>query len=346
MNYLVHCSNPNLGGAEKSVAEHFLSEFDKKGPVFLLPEIGPLSQFLLTHGISFHILPWPPGMNRFSQRKLNSQWLYSLLLPVYIIPWLSYLIKFKKRINQSDVLFSSGIKSHCICLLIGFVIRQKIIFNIRDFIDPRWLRKFLSLMCRLRGIQIEANSKAVGRDYYKPKIKYPIVEMGFEKKLIEKKESPLIISHVAFFAPYKGQELFLEYARKILDRGIQAQFWLIGDVIYPGAFYKKYRHNVLQKVSKLNLEQYVKVLGRVNNPLEYLARSHLLLHCTLEPEPFGRVIIESLKSGCDVICHKSNGCLEVIENIDDVEKSMLSGIVDGEKYCFMESAKIRIVYPD
>ena len=109
-----------------------------------------------------------------------------------------------------------------------------------------------------------------------------------------------------------------------------AQYFLIGDVIYPNEFYKQYKQSVFQKISYLNLEKSVKILGKVDDPMKYLRQSHILLHCTTKPEPFGRVIIESLNSGCDVICHKNNGCLELIENIESVEKSPLSGIVDSK----------------
>ena len=67
---------------------------------------------------------------------------------------------------------------------------QKIIFNIRDFIEPYWFRKLLSQICRFTGIQVEANSKAVGRDYFNVEIKYPIVKMGQHHKKGEK--NPII----------------------------------------------------------------------------------------------------------------------------------------------------------
>ena len=39
----------------------------------------------------------------------------------------------------------------------------------------------------------------------------------------------------------------------------------------------------------------------------------LLLHCTVEPEPFGRAPMEALLCGCEVICHRGSGVCEVGE---------------------------------
>ena len=208
MKYLVHCSNSNLGGAEKSVCEQFLTESEKKSPLFLLPESGVLSEYLTEINIPFKILPWPPGLERFSQRQLNVQWLYCFLLPIFFIPWFKYLFKFRQLINQSELLFSSGIKSHCICLLISITTKKKIVFNIRDFIEPIWFKIILSRLCKMREITIEANSKAVGNDYFKPNIKYPIIKTNQNKQQHEKKKSPLIISHVAYFCSLQGARAF------------------------------------------------------------------------------------------------------------------------------------------
>ena len=69
------------------------------------------------------------------------------------------------------------------------------------------------------------------------------------------------------------------------------------------------------------------------------------MHCTLEPEPFGRVILESLSQGCDVICHKNNGCLEVLKNSYSEGFGYLSGVVDESKYCLLDASKVDVSYP-
>jgi glycosyltransferase involved in cell wall biosynthesis len=44
---------------------------------------------------------------------------------------------------------------------------------------------------------------------------------------------------------------------------------------------------------------------------EILEQTHLLLHCTREPEPFGRAVLEALLCGCEAVCHRGSGVCEV-----------------------------------
>ena len=40
----------------------------------------------------------------------------------------------------------------------------------------------------------------------------------------------------------------------------------------------------------------------------------ILVHASIKPEPFGRVIVEAMASGTPVVASKSGGCVEIIEN--------------------------------
>jgi glycosyltransferase involved in cell wall biosynthesis len=119
------------------------------------------------------------------------------------------------------------------------------------------------------------------------------------------------------FAPYTGQDLFLELAAGLLARGLDARFWLIGDVAYPGSAYAAYAERLRARAAREDLRGRVRFAGRQEEIQGLLEQSHLLLHCTREPEPFGRVILEALQCGCEVVCHRGSGACELLETTRD-----------------------------
>ena len=68
--------------------------------------------------------------------------------------------------------------------------------------------------------------------------------------------------------------------------------------------------------AKLGLASRVRFLGKVEGRgavQGLLEQTHLLLHCTREPEPFGRAVLEALLCGCEAVCHRGSGVCEVAE---------------------------------
>lgn len=317
-NLLVHTSTANIGGGELSLLALF--DANQIVPLFIVPGEGALSEAIQSRGWQFVVLPWPKGLELHTQRS----W---MTLPFKIFGMIGYelkLISLIKHRNTRDLtLWSSGIKSHFFCLWLSPWLRTHLLFDIRDFIRPRLVRNLIACASKWFGCEIHANSKVVASDYVSAQVFYPIVSgfangkqrvgaAKFPKRDLDKK----IITHLAYFAPYKGQHLFLDCARALLDQGVVAEFWIVGEVIYPAKKYVQYREALLKQVERLKLGHQVKFLGKLpkrEDVADVLAKTDLLLHSTIEPEPYGRSVMEALQSGCDVICHKGSGVCETAE---------------------------------
>ncbi len=324
---IVHTSNPEAGGAETSLLAA-LAETGNK-PIFLVPAEGSLSRAIASRGWAFRILPWPAGMQRLTQ----SRW---YALPLVSPGLLTYLFRLRRECRGAGTVWSSGVKSHAACLLLSPWLRARLLFDIRDFLRPMELRKAIAWVARRFGCRIRTNSKAVAGDFPGARIQYPRVELprapvdrrprgpGYGRFPAEtpRRETSdgkvsggkRIVAHLAYFAPYKGQDLFLECARKLLDAGVDAEFWIIGDVIYPAQIYDRYRERIYGLAGNLRLTSHVRFLGRLeggDKVQEALEQAHLLLHCTREPEPFGRAVMEALMCGSEAICHRGSGVVEV-----------------------------------
>lgn len=306
---VVHNSNPHLGGAETSL----LAAVAGTGlePFFLVPAEGGLSRAVEARGWEWRVLPWPKGLSGLTQDR----W---FALP-FILPWLfPYLFRLRRELRGAERVWSSGVKSHAACLVLSPWLGSRLLFDVRDFLRPLALRKAIAAAVRRFGCRVSSNSRAVAADFPSAAIGYPRVALVRPPVSRRTPGGRRIIAHLAYFAPYKGQDLFLSCARKLLDAGVDAEFWIIGDVIYPAAAYARYRERIYEMAARLRLTNHVRFLGKVEGGEDVqalLERTHLLLHCTREPEPFGRAVMEALMCGCDAICHKGSGVVEVTETM-------------------------------
>ncbi len=311
-SFVVHNSNSEIGGAEASllaaVAVNLATVADAR-PLFLVPAEGGLSRALTARGWEFRVLPWPRGLAALTQRRLWS-------LPLALPGLLPYLWRLRGVFRDADSIWSSGVKSHFACLLLSPWLRGRLLFDVRDFFRNRLIRRSLAFASARFGCRIAANSRAVAADYPGAEVRYPQVTL--RRPAVDRRvpSGRRVIAHLAYFAPYKGQHLFLDCARALLDAGVDAEFLIIGDVIYPAESYARYREELFAQVGRLRLNEHVRFLGKLDGPeavQEILERTDLLLHCTTEPEPFGRAVMEALLCGCAAVCHGGSGVCEVTE---------------------------------
>jgi glycosyltransferase involved in cell wall biosynthesis len=225
---------------------------------------------------------------------------------------LPYLLRLARALGGADRIWSSGAKSHAACLALSPWLRGRLLFDVRDFLRTAALRKGIAIAAARFGCGVAANSKAVAAAYPGARVHYPRVALARPPVARRDSGGKRFVAHLAYFAPYKGQDLFLQCARALVDAGVDAEFWLIGDVIYPAAAYARYRDEVYAQVARLRLDSRVRFLGNVSGAevQELLERTHLLLHCTREPEPYGRAPMEALLCGCEVICQAGSGVCE------------------------------------
>jgi glycosyltransferase involved in cell wall biosynthesis len=263
-----------MGGAEASL----LSAVAQSGlkPLFLVPAEGGLSRAIAARGWEWRVVPWPRGLAGLTQ----SRW---FALPLILPGLVPYLFRLRREFAEAGMIWSSGVKSHGACLLLSPWLRSRLLFDVRDFLRPPAVRKAIAWACLRFGAKVAANSRAVAGDFPGAEVRYPRVELRrapVDRRLAGGKR---IIAHLAYFAPYKGQDLFLTCARKLLDAGVDAEFWMIGDVIYPAGAYARYREGIYELAGRLRLSAHVRFFGKVEGGEEVqtlLEQTHLLLHCT------------------------------------------------------------------
>jgi glycosyltransferase involved in cell wall biosynthesis len=110
--------------------------------------------------------------------------------------------------------------------------------------------------------------------------------------------------------PWKGQHVLIEAIPQVLDRIPHAYFLFVGASVL-GRGRENYEKNLRKKAAELNVESHIQFAGH-QSPLEPLIKkSHLIVHCSIEPEPFGLIILEALAMGIPLVASNAGGPVEI-----------------------------------
>jgi glycosyltransferase involved in cell wall biosynthesis len=116
---------------------------------------------------------------------------------------------------------------------------------------------------------------------------------------------------------WKGQEVAVRAMRKIADEFPDAVCLFIGDTTKEDIQYKEKLDTLIKE---LGLESNIVFTGYIKNVSDYLNILQIVLHTSIDPEPFGRVIIEAMSLSKPIIASNDGAIPEIIEN----EKSGLT----------------------
>jgi len=111
---------------------------------------------------------------------------------------------------------------------------------------------------------------------------------------------------------WKGQDILLKSIPKIKEKYPNIKFLFAGDASTISG--KKYKEELIHLTKKLNIYDSVEFLGHIDDINALYREINIVVHCSIEPEPFGFIIIEAMSYGCAVISTTHGAPLEIIDN--------------------------------
>jgi len=151
----------------------------------------------------------------------------------------------------------------------------------------------------------------------------------YKKKRINKKHIKLI--YVSKIDIYKNQLKVIHALKKLIN-----QFKITLSLV--GAYDKKNKKNLLNKITEMKINQNVKILGRVNyTKLPMLYNSHDIKIYASKSETFGMTMLEAMKCGLPILAIKNKISSEILSsagffcknNVYDI-KSNLSYMINNQ----------------
>ena len=287
----------------------------------LVPIDGPLVARLGEIGIPTDVVPGSNAMLRSSQQ---ARYLWSAA------PAVTGLVSWARKLERHPYLcpgviaYTIGFKAH---LAVAMAQTRPSVWHLHEFPPERTGRAWRALAHRL-PVALVANSEAVGAAWASAKPLAPrhgttVVLNGVDLTRFQPRaptkwihdelgisRERRLVGMPAVLARWKGHMEVIEAFRAIQGQVPETDLVLVGGSIYDTLAEQRYA------------KQLKDVLGSSNSRVHLLPFQHqiervfpefdLTVHYSLRPEPFGRVILESMASGVPVVAADEGGPKEIL----------------------------------
>jgi glycosyltransferase involved in cell wall biosynthesis len=307
-----HSAEPS--GAELSLVD--LATFFGRDARVCLFQHGPLAAMLRARGVPVEVLAASPRMLRLRSRT-------GVLSIVAAIPAVLGLVRaLAARVGKDDLLYANSQKAWIVAALVAVWRRRPVVWHLRDILSAA---RFGTVQ---RAVAIElanrvaacvvVNSTATGRAFVanggRPAL-VRVVHNGID-------EAPFAASRAAAaarsqagrritvglfgrLASWKGQHVLLAALERLHD----VDALIVGEALFGE---HDYRERLLALAAAPALAGRVRFLGHRTDVAELMRGVDIVVHTSIEPEPFGRVIVEGMLAERPVIATRGGGVDEII----------------------------------
>ena len=119
-----------------------------------------------------------------------------------------------------------------------------------------------------------------------------------------------LVGLVGRLEPWKGQADFLRAMAQVRARFPLAHYVIVGGAIFGGG--EGYRDELQALSRALGLDGRMTFAGHRNDLPALFSALDVLVHCSVEPEPFGRVMIEGMAASLPVVAYDHGGASEIV----------------------------------
>lgn len=124
-------------------------------------------------------------------------------------------------------------------------------------------------------------------------------------------DAPLILM-VSRLQRWKGIHIFLDAAAHVARKHPDACFLVVGGTLF--GLEEDYPLQLQQQVEHLRLGHAVRFTGFQSDVFPFYSASDIVVHSSIEPEPFGMVLLEAMACERPVVASDSGGPREIVRN--------------------------------
>lgn len=275
---------------------------------------GRLADALRAEGVSVVVIVPPGGLADRRAAELRG------LAAVSAVPSaLLYAIRLGAAARRfgADVIHTNSMKAHVAGMVAGWSLRRPVIVHLRD--DLAHVKAGASVTTVLGWLLRRVPSMVVGCSRHvldaaaTGRRPTAVVYSGVPTEMVlgrpVHRDGPPVVGMVARIAEWKGQHLFLEAAAMVAPARPGVRFRIVGAPLFGEAPY-------LDRLRRLaavgELADRVEFTGFTSDTAHEYDRMAVAVACSIEPEPFGQVVVEAMARGCAVIAPAEGGPREVI----------------------------------
>lgn len=333
--------NPSgeLGGAEMALLE-ILAALRAARPSWTLSLVtsapGPLLDRASALGVSSLSLPFPRSLARLGEwgrRDSPGAWM-ALLSSVAgaALPTLSYSRRLRRHLGiiRPDIVHTNGFKMH----ILGIHCRPAgahVLWHLHDYLQARPLttallrahvRQCAAIVANsnsvaeqasrsVRGaVPVHAIHNAVDLDRFTPE--GTCLDLDRLSGMPPLPANAVRIGLLGTFARWKGHDVFFKALSQV-KVPLPVRGYVIGDSIYETQGSQFSMTELRRLATEAGLDGKVAFTGHVADVPAALRTLDIVVHASVEPEPFGLVIAEAMACGRAIIVSRGGGAVEVAQ---------------------------------
>jgi glycosyltransferase involved in cell wall biosynthesis len=316
-----------IGGAELSLLD-LAAGLDRQhwAPRLVVLGQGPLLAEAARLGVPVDELSVSDGFERASLRGSRSSPLGLAASVLRAAPTLLAVRRVSARTAPS-IVHSNGNKTHMLASPLRRR-RTRVVWHVRDFLVDRAPERLLLRLARLSTDAIIANSAAVAahleRLGARPGLVHAIANgIDLRRFTPDGPQADLrtqtgwpktvrLVGMVGVLARWKGQEIFVKAAAALAPRHPDVRFVVVGREIYRTSGHGDFAVSLARLAKDLGLGDALAFTGYRHDVPEVLRALDVVVHASIEPEPFGRVIAEAMACARPVVWARGGGADEIV----------------------------------
>jgi glycosyltransferase involved in cell wall biosynthesis len=225
-------------------------------------------------------------------------YLFTLAAYVANVPKYLRLIRELKRVDPHIIHVNNGREG----LLMARLLRARTVWHLHgmfdDFLDGTFgMGGRTSAFISISKYISEAAVKAV-REHWLERFGLP--------------PDAVVFAHVGRIVRWKGQLEFLRAFAEVVKQDPRAYALIVGDDVE--GLSAEYPRMLRASAQELGISERVVFTGHVDKPVELMSVVDVVVHSSIEPEPFGLVITEAMSAGTAVIAARLGAPMEIIED--------------------------------
>lgn len=298
------------GGAELCLAD-IAQAFGKEGKVVLFAE-GPFVKILEARGIPVRVIPLPGAA-----KKITKQAGTGALLKV--LPSIgAHIVALRREFRAADVLYFNTAKALVHGIAAGTGLGKRRIFHLHDLLQsPHFSATNIRLLVAAanRADAVIANSRATKDAFVAAGGRVPthVIPNGFDPRTFASAAPAqagegLVAALFGRISRWKGQDVLIRAAAQLPGLTV----WIVGEAVFTGDDHA-YAEELRLLARGLRLEDRVKFLGFRSDVPALMGGADIIVHSSVFPEPFGRVLVEAMLAGKPVVAAAAGGPLDIVE---------------------------------
>lgn len=303
-----------IGGAELILLDVVAGRQNSSAFLF---EDGPLAKALAERKLKLIISRWGRGLSHFRRDS-------KVLAAVPLAGRLAAIVaEIAQAARSHDVVYANSQKAFVLAAIASAVVRRPLIWHLHDIISSEHFgavqRRTQVMLANARATKVIVPSQAAAAAF---------IEAGGRRDLVEVVPNGLalppeprtaaelrqslglpsgpLVGVFSRLAAWKGQHVLLEALAGLPGVGCI----VVGDALFGE---QAYALELKQMVLERGLADRVRFLGHRSDVPKLMKAVDVMVHPSIDPEPFGRTLVEAMLAGVPVIATNAGAAPDILE---------------------------------